>query len=267
MGRGKVGWFTASSTSLRSRPTSPTSVILVTSWLGRRRQQIRQHPAIQFCLIVLALLSLSGGAALAQQNLWALHVAVAGANRYSSGSGVSVDAADDVVMTGSFNGTVDFGGGAVASQSNSVDGFVAKYDGSTGRYLWARRFGSAGSDYGFAVATDAANNVFVTGQFTNSVDFGTGPLISAGFNDVFLIKLSSAGQPLWAKRFGGAASEAGRAIAVSAQGVVCMAGDFDLQVDFGGGTLTSAGQGDAFIACYSASDGSYLWAKELGGSG
>ncbi len=170
-------------------------------------------------------------------------------------------------MTGSFNGTVDFGGGAVASQSNSVDGFVAKYDGSTGRYLWARRFGSAGSDYGFAVATDAANNVFVTGQFTNSVDFGTGPLISAGFNDVFLIKLSSAGQPLWAKRFGGAASEAGRAIAVSAQGVVCMAGDFDLQVDFGGGTLTSAGQGDAFIACYSASDGSYLWAKALGGSG
>ena len=217
-------------------------------------------------MIFLALVC-SHGTALAQQNLWALHVAVAEETKYASGNGVAVDSADDVVMTGAFQGTADFGAGWVASQNGSLDAYVAKYEGSSGRYLWARRFGSVGSDSGVAVATDAANKVFVTGQFTYSVDFGTGTLTSAGLNDIFVLKLSSAGQPLWAKRFGGAASDSGKAIVVSDQGAVCVAGVFGSQVDFGGGALSSAGQDDAFVACYSASNGSYLWARALGGAG
>ena len=43
--------------------------------------------------------------------------------------------------------------------------------------------------WGTGVASDAAGNVLVTGFFEGTVDFGGGPLMSAGSSDVFVVKL------------------------------------------------------------------------------
>ena len=56
------------------------------------------------------------------------------------GTGVAVDASNNVVVTGAFNGSVNFGGGTYTSVNNDV--FVAKYVGSTGAYMWAKRYGA-----------------------------------------------------------------------------------------------------------------------------
>ena len=190
--------------------------------------------------------------------LWARQIGNA------SPSGIAVDAADNVVVTGSFVGSADFGAGSVASVNGTYDGFVAKYSGS-GAYLWARSFGETGADSASAVTVDGGGNVVLTGQFQNTVDFGGGPLTSTGSLNIFVAKYSSTGTYVWAKRTSGSGYEFVKAIAADASGNAILTGYFSGTVDFGGGLLSSAGQDDVFVAKFSAA-GAHLWSMSAGGT-
>jgi hypothetical protein len=119
-------------------------------------------------------------------HLWARRF---GGASFDGASGVAVDGAGNVLVTGSFQGTVNLGGGPLTS-AGSTDIFVAKHSGTDGTHLWARRFGGTSSDGGVPdVAVDGAGNVLVTGSFQGTVDFGGGPLTSAGISDIFVLRL------------------------------------------------------------------------------
>jgi len=176
--------------------------------------------------------------------------------------GVAVDASGNIVVIGGFYGSIDLGGGPLASQGG-YDALVAKYSPS-GAHVWSRGLGGTADDYGYGVATDSAGDVVVTGYFQNTADFGTGPLASAGASDVFVAEYSPAGAPRWARRAGGSGSEDGRAIAADRDGNVLVTGTFQGSVDFGGGPLTSNGSRDLFVARYSPS-GVHLSSRRYGG--
>ena len=180
------------------------------------------------------------------------------------GYGVTADAAGNVVVTGSFAGSVDFGGGRLTSNLNSNDIFVAKYS-ATGVHSWSRAYGSTGDDHGNAVATDASGNVVVTGYFNNTIDFGGGPLTSAGMKEIFLLELNSFGQHVWSKRFGGTSIDVANAVAIDGGGNIVITGFFYGTVDFGGGPLTSSSAAKVFLAKYN-SLGNHIWSKLFSGS-
>lgn len=105
------------------------------------------------------------------------------------GTNLAADSAGNLLLTGQLFGTADFGGNALTSAGAS-DVFLAKFD-SAGGHLWSKRFGDAADlQAGYGVASDAANNILVVGFFEGAVDFGGGPLVSAGGSDVFVAKLS-----------------------------------------------------------------------------
>jgi hypothetical protein len=183
------------------------------------------------------------------------------------GRSIVVNNSGDVVAAGSCSGYVDFGDGNQTFTSTGRDGFVAKYSGVNGNYLWAKRFGGIYDDDAYDVAVDSTGNVFVTGQFMETADFGGGPLTSAGLQDIFIVKYSASGAHLWSKRLGGVDSEYGYGIAVDNSGNVMVTGRFSGPVDLGGGTLTSAGAYDIFLAKYSGVNGAHLWSKRLGSTG
>jgi hypothetical protein len=161
-------------------------------------------------------------------------------------TGVAVDASNNVVVTGQFNGRVDFGGGPYTSVNNDV--FVAKYAGSTGAYMWSKHVTGPGWENATGVAVDSTGNVAVTGNFDNAIDFGGGALSTAGSGDIFVAKLSGAsGAQLWARRFGGSTNDSGNAVAIDGSGNAVTTGWFGVTVDFGGGPLTSAGSADIFV--------------------
>ena len=174
---------------------------------------------------------------------------------------VAIDASGNVIVAGYFSGTIDFGGGALTSAGYS-DIFVAKF-GSDGGHLWSKRFGDGASQYAFAVAVDASENVIVTGYFYDAVDFGGGALTSAGLKDIFVAKFDPDGAHLWSKRFGDGSDQEPTAVAVDASGNAIVTGDFWGSVDFGGGALTCAGADDIFVAKF-GSDGAHLWSKRFG---
>jgi len=178
-----------------------------------------------------------------------------------SATGLAVDSTGAAIIAGSFAGTIDFGGGFLGS-SGPGDGFVAKVD-AAGKHLWSRRLGGVNDDRAMAVTTDVAGNVVVTGVFSNTVDFGGGPLVASGSWDIFVVKLGAAGNHLWSKRFGDNTQQEGHALAIDAAGNIVVAGMFWGTVDFGGGAITSAGHNDIFVAKLDAA-GNHVWSKGFG---
>jgi hypothetical protein len=138
---------------------------------------------------------------------------------------------------------------------------------------WARSFGGTSIDFGFDVEVDLYGNVYTTGYFSETVDFDPGTeiynLTSSGLEDIFISKLDSNGNFIWAGALGGASLDYGLDITIDNFGNVFTTGAFSGTSDFdpGSGTfnLESAGAADLFISKLDA-NGDFLWAKNLGNS-
>jgi hypothetical protein len=128
----------------------------------------------------------------------------------------------------------------------------------------SNRFGGVSNDQGLGVAVDSGDDVVLTGFFDGTMDFGGGPLTSAGGFDIFVAKLEGDGSPVWSRRLGGTSLDQGLGVAVDSGDDVVLTGFFNGTVDFGDGPLTSAGLADIFVAKYSASEGSHLWSRRFG---
>lgn len=178
-------------------------------------------------------------------------------------NGVAVDAAGNVIIVGTFAGSVNFGGGALTS-AGGTDIFVAKLNRSGG-HLWSKRFGNDQAQRGLAVATDATGNVLLTGDFAGQVNFDGSELTAAGGTDVFLAKLDASGNHVWSKRFGDSAAQSGLSLSTDSAGDVLLTGVVNGQVDFGLGALVSAGAADLFVAKLDGV-GNPLWGKIFGNS-
>jgi hypothetical protein len=180
---------------------------------------------------------------------WSKHFGSPGAT--SDGRSIAIGPDGDVLITGGFSGSIDFGGGPI-SASGLGDVYLVEL-GAGGAQAWSKHFGAASSVTtagGVGVAVDASGNVVVTGAFTGSVNFGDAPLASMSANDIFLAKLDASGAHQWSKRFGEAGTQSAMAVAVDAVGDVMLAGYFTKAVDFGNGALVSAGGTDAFVAVF-----------------
>jgi hypothetical protein len=160
---------------------------------------------------------------------------------------VAIDGQGSVIAAGSFLGTVDFGGGAIAN-AGGADIYLAKYS-SSGTYTWARTFGTSASvgEMVSSVAVDGGNNVLMSGAIVNTVDFGGGGLQTNGTYDVFIAKFRSDGLHTWSKRYGALYDDHGWGITSDAAGNVIAAGDFIQSINFGGGTLVNDGGADSWI--------------------
>lgn len=128
---------------------------------------------------------------------------------------------------------------------------VIKFD-PGGNHLWSKTFGPPpGSDASAsAVAVDSAGNIVVPGSFTNTIDCGGGPLVSAGGYDVFVAKFDPQGNHRWSRRFGDPQAQAGTTVGVISSTEIVVAGNFGGLVDFGGGMLASQSPDDLFLTRY-----------------
>jgi hypothetical protein len=119
--------------------------------------------------------------------------------RGQSANGVAVDGSGNVLVTGDFLGTIDFGG---SMQTAALGGsfYVAKYNAS-GTHMWSKSYGAeSNGPHAAGVAVDGNGRVIVTGEMITGIDFGFGWLLGQGGNDAFVLKLDSNSTVLWAKR-------------------------------------------------------------------
>jgi Beta-propeller repeat len=168
--------------------------------------------------------------------IWAKSVGGIG----SDGDGaVALDLLGNVYVTGSFPFTADFDPGPATfnfTATGSTDMFVLKLNAS-GNFVWAKQMSGTLADVGNDITTDATGNVYTTGIFQDVADFDPGPgifnLTTHGSNDIFISKLDTEGNFVWAVGFGAETSEdEGNAIIADPAGNIYAAGTFLGQVDF-----------------------------------
>lgn len=186
---------------------------------------------------------------------------------------VAVDASGNIVMAGTFQGVMSLGSFTLTSAGGS-DLWVAKFSAANhDEPLWAKRFGNAPQENLLALALDASGNVVIGGSFTTTwptgLDFGGGtPLLSTqNGQDSFIAKLASAdGSYVWARSFECGALDVCNGVAVDASGDVYAIGQYQGDINFGLGYITSGGFGsDVYVVKLAGADGTTLWNKSFGG--
>lgn len=183
----------------------------------------------------------------------------------------------NVYVVGAFNGaTTSFGNTTLTNSDagNGNDVFVAKLTdaGNTATFGWAQRGGGPGFDIATGVGANGTN-VYVAGYFDGAASgFGSTVLSSAGSNDVFVTKLTDAGNTAsfaWTQQAGGPNPDEVNAVAVAGTNVY-LAGNFAGAANFGNATLNSVGNSgapDVFVAKLTDAGGSanFSWAQRAGG--
>ena len=206
--------------------------------------------------------------------LWAKHMPqTSGGNFNQWGNSITIDIDGSTLVTGYFDGTVDFDPGVGVYSMTGQGGFdifILKLN-SSGNFEWARQFGGTAADQGNSIKTDSKGNVYSTGSFSETVDFdpgvGTHDLTAFAASDIFILKLDSSGIFKWVHSFGDAWGDMGNAIDVDKNDNVYATGVFPGgTIDFDPGPgVTNLGFGGAFIVKFD-SLGVLGWAKGFSGS-
>jgi hypothetical protein len=194
--------------------------------------------------------------------------------------GIAIDNQGNLYATGYFNLTCDLDpgpGSFTATSTGSSDIFIIKLD-STGSFIFAKTIGGVTGGtvtcVGRTILIDSFNDVIITGSFDAMQDFdpnaGIFTLVSNGLMDIFLLKLTSSGNFVFAKAFGGPGNDYGSSVSFDDHYDVLLAGVFDGTVDFdpdaGVSNRTSNGLSDGFLLKLNGT-GNYVWCNQIGGVG
>ncbi|MES2766327.1 MAG: SBBP repeat-containing protein [Bacteroidota bacterium] len=194
------------------------------------------------------------------------------------GKSVTLDRSGNIYTTGLFIAEGDFDPGndtfklvSPYAPYTECNIFLSKLD-PNGNFIWAKRMGGQFKSWGNSIAVDDFENVYTTGRFDSIGDFDPGMtnfnMASNGKEDIFISKLDSDGNFVWAKQIGGSLTDEANFITVDYQGNLIITGSFQGQVDYDPGTgilLHNAVQGaDVFIEKLN-SNGELIWMKTFAG--
>ena len=135
-------------------------------------------------------------------------------------------------------------------------------DAQTPEWVWANHGGSSSSDMGVSIIVDSNNYSYVTGEFRDVATFGSTVLTSAGEDDIYIAKMDTNGNWIWAKRAGGSNQDFGSSIILDNLGNVYVTGDHDNNADFGSTILG----GNGIYVTKLDNNGNWLWTEHADAS-
>jgi hypothetical protein len=133
-------------------------------------------------------------------------------------NGLTVSASGEVYVAGYFNNTADFDPGPKSASLTALgngDIFVCKLT-TSGDFVWVKQIGSFDYEALYSMEMDQDNNLLLTGTGSSTTDYEPGPSVLNIAGGGFLIKISQAGNLLWAT----SVTEIGQAIDVMADGKI-----------------------------------------------
>lgn len=196
-------------------------------------------------------------------------------------STIITDRSANVYTVGTFKDTGDFDPGiGVFKLPNSVGGnqnmYICKLD-SYGDFIWAKSFGgTSNQNLTNVVISDSNGYIYLAGRFSGIADFSPGAAVTnftaigAALN-LFIIKLDTSGNLVWARTFGSTSSlltNEAMHMTIDRKGNVYTTGKFSGNIDFDPGPgvfILSAEKEDIFISKLDK-NGDFVWAKKMGGA-
>ena len=141
------------------------------------------------------------------------------------------------------------------------DLFISKFDGS-GALDWTTNAWWSGDDRANSIVVDNVGSTYVTWYFSGTAVFWSITLVSAGNDDIFVIKLDNSGNILWATKMGGTSADRWKWIHLDDDGRILVTGYFRWTADFWVNSLISNGNSEAFLTILDGS-GSIWWSTAM----
>lgn len=194
--------------------------------------------------------------------------------RGSRDNRIAIDNFSNVYVVGGFEGTAQYGATTLTSVGE-WDGFLFKMD-SDGNFIWAKSIGSNKTDRIDGIAIDYCDNVYVAGEYRNPMHFpganasnGTDTLSHSKKRDIFVAKITTNGDWVWAKRARSKGTDKPYQMSVDEDMQVYIGGVAGDSLRFTSNMVLSTGDTSdvAFVAQLdgSSSTASWVWAKLGGG--
>lgn len=203
--------------------------------------------------------------------IWAK--SIEGSGLYETGASITTDIQGNSYTTGYFMETADFNSNAgtfYLTSNGSEDIFILKLD-ANGNLVWAKNHGGMGKDRGTSISIDKSGNIYTTGYFVQTANFNSSNLTSKGGFDVFISKLNTAGNLIWAKSIGGDDDDEGQGIICDDWGNIYISGSFQGTADFDPGNslfnISSVNRTADVYICRLNSSGNFGWVRTMGGIG
>jgi hypothetical protein len=175
-----------------------------------------------------------------------------GTSSGDGGYGITMDAINNIYITGYTGGTLD--GQAHAGGS---DIFIIKFNAS-GHKLFTRLSGTSSEDVGRSIAVDISGNICITGHSAGALDGQT----NAGGNDIVTMKFDASGNKLFTRLSGTTGNNIGWGIGVDTNGNMYVTGETEGSLD----GQTNFGGDDIFLIKYDAL-GNKVFTIQYGTSG
>ncbi len=190
------------------------------------------------------------------------------------GFSIALDNSGNVYTSGLCQGGfVDFDPGPDEFNLFSPDPYPVTYISKldvNGGFLWANRIW--GTDYvtGLSITLDDSSNVYMGGSFKgtvdlNPIDTAAFSITSAGFYDMFILKLNIDGEFKWGAHFGGNGNDYCNSIALDNNANMYSTGSFAGEVDFDPSENEYLINGKTFISKLDL-NGGFVLAKAISGS-
>lgn len=177
---------------------------------------------------------------------------------------VAVDSLDDVLVVGSFQGTMTFNGSVASpiSSSDQQDAFVAKLAADYGDGKWASAFGAGGDQIAHSVAVTAQSHVVVAGQNDGPISFGGDTFVPLGASaNGFVAMLDVQGDHVWSHPIHSSDELSASEVAVAPDDHIYVAGTLHSDLTFGAKTLygDQGGASGIFVVRLEPVAGSDQW--------
>ncbi len=179
-------------------------------------------------------------------------------------SAITIDPAGDIVWGGQFWIEGNFGDLSLPLQFDSRGIYLLKHS-PDGDLQWGRSIEGEDLKILSDIQTDTDGNIYLTGYFANTLIFADTTFQAIGVQNLFLLKFDALGNFLWGRTSGYQGEIRPQAMAISPQGQITIAGDFQGRAVFGADSIQTETQDrDVFVAAYD-SMGNALWGRKAGG--
>jgi len=168
---------------------------------------------------------------------------------------IATDNSGNVYISGEFDSpTITFGNTTLTKPNiNGLDIFITKYN-SSGNVIWAKGIGenNSNNEKNNFITTDNAGNIYITGEYNDSITFGNTTLYGSSYTqNMYIAKLDFSGNALWAKSSTQSYSGVGgNGIAIDNSQNIYLTGNFRAEVTLGSIAINSITGffTDAFLA-------------------
>ena len=178
---------------------------------------------------------------------------------------IQIDNKDNLLITGSFVGSLDFGGDLLESTSESIQSIFFTKLNSDGDHKWSYRYGGNEDCSGTNIYIDPEDNIYLCGNYRDTINFGEDDFPVAVSDAAFVARFSdddSQAEIIWSKQLPSSNQSFAFSITADSKNNLVLSGAFSGEINFGGNVLTASEGADAFIARMNV-DGDVFWSNQF----